>query len=118
MASGFTPFSGMHNENIYVDALLWTVKDVCPQLREEIIKVNVPAKNFSCDLILTSQTDSSQKNTYYRKALSQVEDGKLVCYFSNVRAESSAVITKEITPMEKSQPDKKVPHREIMNDFV
>ena len=73
VVSGFTPFSDMQDENIYANALLWTVKNVCPQLREGIAEVNVPAKNFSCDLILASQADSSQKNTYYCKALFQVK---------------------------------------------
>jgi len=118
VVSGFTPFSSMQDENIYANALLWTIKNVCPQLREGITEVNVPAKNFSCDLILASQADSNQKNTYYCKALFQVKDGKLVYYLSNIRIESSAVIMKKITPMEKLQPDKKASHKEIMDDFV
>lgn len=65
VVSGFTPFSSMHDENIYANALLWTVKNVCPQLREGITEVNVPAKNFICDLILASQADSNQKNTFF-----------------------------------------------------
>ena len=101
VVSGFTPFSDMQDENIYANALLWIVKNVCPQLREGIAEVNVPAKNFSCDLILASQADSSQKNTYYCKALFQVKDGKLVYYLSNIRIESSAVIMKKITPSKK-----------------
>ena len=50
--------------------------------------------------------------------LFQVKDGKLVYYLSNIRIESSAVIMKKITPMEKLQPDKKASHKEIMDDFV
>ena len=118
VVSGFTPFSDMQDENIYANALLWIVKNVCPQLREGIAEVNVPAKNFSCDLILASQADSNQKNTYYCKALFQVKDGRLVYYLSNIRIESSAVIMKKITPMEKLQPDKKASHKEIMDDFI
>lgn len=98
VVSGFIPFSGMQDENIYANALLWTVKNVCPQLREGITEVNVPAKNFSCDLILASQVDSSQKNTYYCKAQFQVKDGKLVYYLSNIRIESLAVIMKKSLP--------------------
>ena len=41
-----------------------------------------------------------------------------VYYLSNIRIESSAVIMKKITPMEKLQPDKKASHKEIMDDFV
>ncbi len=81
VVSGFTPFSDMQDVNIYANVLLWIVKNVCPQLREGITEVNVPAKNFSCDLILASQADSNQKNTYYCKALFQVKDGKLVYIF-------------------------------------
>ena len=44
VVSGFTPFSDMQDENIYANALLWIVKNVCPQLREGIAEVNVPAK--------------------------------------------------------------------------
>ena len=29
VVSGFTPFSDMQDENIYANALLWTVKNVC-----------------------------------------------------------------------------------------
>ena len=62
MWSADLPLSrSMHDENIYANALLWTVKNVCPQLREGITEVNVPAKNFSCDLILASQADSKPK---------------------------------------------------------
>ena len=119
MWSADLPLSAIcKTKNIYANALLWIVKNVCPQLREGIAEVNVPAKNFSCDLILASQADSNQKNTYYCKALFQVKDGKLVYYLSNIRIESSAVIMKKITPMEKLQPDKKASHKEIMDDFV
>ena len=48
VVSGFTPFSDMQDENIYANALLWIVKNVCPQLREGIAEVNGPAKNFTC----------------------------------------------------------------------
>ena len=109
----------MQDENIYANALPMDRQAMSAhELREGIAEVNVPAKNFSCDLILASQADSSQKNTYYCKALFQVKDGKLVYYLSNIRIESSAVIMKKITPMEKLQPDKKASHKEIMDDFV
>lgn len=118
VVSGFIPFSTIQDENIYANALLWTIKNVCPQLREGIIEVNVPAKNLSCDLKLASQADSNQKNTYYCKALFQVKDSKLVYYLSNIQIESSAVIMKKITPIEKLQPEKKTSHKEMMDDFV
>ena len=95
VVSGFTPFSGMQDVNIYANALLWTVKNVCPQLREGITEVNAPAKNFSCDLILASQADSNQKEYLLLQSPVSSKDGKLVYYLSNIRIESSAVIMKK-----------------------
>ncbi|WP_368126758.1 hypothetical protein, partial [Bacteroides caccae] len=97
---------------------LWTVENVCPKLREGITEANVPAKSFSCDLVLASQADSKQNNTYYCKAIFRVAEGKLVYYLSDVLIESSVLVMKKVTAMEKLQPEKKASHKEIMDDFV
>ena len=97
VVSGFTSFSPASDEHIYANALLWTVENVCPKLREGITEANVPAKSFSCDLVLASQADSKQNNTYYCKAIFRVA---------------------KVTAMEKLQPEKKASHKEIMDDFV
>ena len=86
--------------------------------RDGITEVSIPAKSFSCNLVLTSQADAKQKNTYYCTAQFQVKDGKLVYYLSNIQIESSVVIMKKVTPMEKLQPEKKPSHQETMDDFV
>ena len=52
VVSGFTSFSPASDEHIYANALLWTVENVCPKLREGITEANVPAKSFSCDCLL------------------------------------------------------------------
>ena len=70
VVNGFIPFSPMSDENIYANALLWTIKNVCSVQREGITEVSVPAKSFSCNLVLTSQADAKQKNTYYCTAVS------------------------------------------------
>lgn len=46
VVSGFTSFSPASDEHIYANALLWTVENVCPKLREGITEANVPAKKF------------------------------------------------------------------------
>lgn len=99
VVSGFTPFSDMQDENIYANALLWIVKNVCPQLREGIAEVNVPAKNFSCDLILASQADSSQKNTYYCKALFQVMDDFVQVESQVLNKMFDFIITNQLSPI-------------------
>ena len=113
-----TSFSPASDEHIYANALLWTVENVCPKLREGITEANVPAKSFSCDLVLASQADSKQNNTYYCKAIFRVAEGKLVYYLSDVLIESSVLVMKKVTAMEKLQPEKKASHKEIMDDFV
>lgn len=118
VVSGFTPFNSLNDENIYANTLLWTIENVCPQLREGITEINVPEKSFSCDLTLTSQADSKQNNTYYCKATFRVADGKLIYYLSNVQIESSVLVLKKVTAMEKLQPEKKASHKEVMDDFV
>ena len=62
VVSGFTPFSGMQDVNIYANALLWTVKNVCPQLREGITEVNDNEKNHSHGEAATGQESISQRN--------------------------------------------------------
>ena len=118
VVSGFTSFSPARDEHIYANALLWTVENVCSKLREGITEANVPAKSFSCDLVLASQADSKQNNTYYCKAIFRVAEGKLVYYLSDVLIESSVLVMKKVTAMEKLQPEKKASHKEIMDDFV
>lgn len=64
VVNGFIPFSPMIDESIYANALLWTIKNVCSAQRDGITEVSIPAKSFSCNLVLTSQADAKQKNTY------------------------------------------------------
>lgn len=118
VVSGFIPFAQLSDESIYANALLWVVESVCPKLREGITEVNVNAKNFSCDLTLASPADSKQNNTYYFKAIFRVADGKLIYYLSNVLTESSVLVMKKVTAMEKLSPEKKPSHKEIIDDFV
>ena len=106
VVNGFIPFSSMNDESIYANALLWTIKNVCPAQRDGITEVSVPAKSFSCNLVLTSQADAKQKNTYYCTAQFQVKDGKLVYYLSNIQ------ISRGLGDVYKRQ------HKETMDDFV
>ena len=60
VVNGFIPFSPMIDESIYANALLWTIKNVCSAQRDGITEVSIPAKSFSCNLVLTSQADAKQ----------------------------------------------------------
>ncbi|MCD8287666.1 MAG: hypothetical protein LUC18_02355 [Porphyromonadaceae bacterium] len=118
VVSGFAPINAVDDETIFANAILWTVQNVCPALREGISEVNVSAKNFTFNMTLASNADSNQRNIYHTKVKLQVVEGKLIYYLSNLQIESPAVMMKKLTPMEKLQPDKKEAHKEIMDDFV
>lgn len=118
VVSGFTPFENLKDEEIYANALLWTVENICPKLQEGITKKDVKSKSFSCDLVLASLADSEFNNTYYCRIILRVADNKLIYYLSDVLIESSVFVMKKVTPLEKLMPDKKATHRQIINDFV
>lgn len=116
VVSGFTPFSSLDDEKIYANALLWAIENICPQLRDGLTEVKIPSKSFSCDLTLASPL--SEGNIYYCKATFRVAEGKLIYLLSDIRVQSSVLIMKKITPMEKLNPEKKPAHKETIEDFV
>lgn len=118
VVSGFTTFENLKDEEIYANALLWTVENVCPKQQEGITKRDIKNKSFSCDLILGSLANSGLDNTYYCRAIFRVADKKLVYYLSDVLIESAAFVMKKVTPLEKLTPEKKTSHKQIMDDFV
>lgn len=118
VVSGFTSFENVADENVYAKALLWTIENICPWLREGITEVNPPEKSFSCNLVLASGEDARQKNTYYCRADFRVAEGKLLYRLSEVLIESEVFVMKKVTPLEKLTPEKKVSHRQTVDDFV
>ena len=118
VVNGSMAFEGKSDEEIYTNAMLWAIENICPQLRDGITEVNIPEKHFSCDFTLGSIADSGQDNLYYLKAVFSVADGKLLYYLSDVLIESSTFILKKVTPLEKLTPEKKASHRRMMDDFV
>ena len=78
VVSGFIPFSNLTDEEIYANALLWTVESICPKGQEGITARDVKAKNFSCDLILSSLAGSGLENIYHCRATFRVKDNKMI----------------------------------------
>ena len=119
VVSGFIPFSRLSDEKIFANALLWTIENVCPKLREGITAVNVDAKSFACNLVLTSGEPGEKPGSiYYARATFRVADGKLIYYLSDISIESSVFMLKKVTPLEKLSPEKKTSHRETVDAFV
>lgn len=118
VVSGFVSFENLNDEEIYANALLWTVENVCPKQQEGITKRDVKDKSFNCDFILGSLAGSGLDNTYYCRALFRVADKKLVYYLSDILIESPAFVMKKVTPLEKLTPEKKTSHKQTMDDFI
>lgn len=118
VVSGFVSIAGQSDENIFANAMLWCVENVCPQLRDGIDDVDVAKKKFSCDMVLGSAPGSGLENIYYCTARFSVAAGRLVYYISDIRIESKSVVFKKVTPMERLNPDKKESHKETIDDFT
>lgn len=118
VVSGFVSFENLNDEDIYANALLWTVENVCPKQQEGITKRDVKDKSFNCDFILGSLAGSGLYNTYYCRALFRVADKKLVYYLSDILIESPAFVMKKVTPLEKLTPEKKTSHKQTIDDFI
>jgi len=118
VVSGFVPFSNMEDYHIFGNALLWTIEEICPKLREGIETVNTQTKTFVYNFTLNSPSNSEHNNTYYCKATFKVNDRKLFYYLSDILIESPVFVMKKITPIERLRPEKKESHKRTINDFV
>ncbi len=114
IVTGFIPFSGQTDKNIFANSMLWTVENICPQLRDGITNVNVPKLKFSCEMIL----ESIQGNTFYCNASFNIVNGRLIYYISDIKAVIKSFVSKNLTPFEKLNPEKKKNHQLIMSDFT
>ncbi len=116
--NGFTAFNGLSDEKIYANTLLWAVENICPKLREGLTDIDVPNKTFNCEFTLGSSAESGLNNTYYVKATFRVADGKLLYYLHDVMIESTVLVMKKVTPLEKLTPEKRAAHKKTIDDFV
>lgn len=114
IVNGFIPFSGQTDKTIFANAMLWTVENVCPQLRDGISDVNVQKLKFNSDFILESQ----RGNTFYCNASFSIANGRLIYYISDIKVVTKSFVSKNLTPFEKLNPEKKENHKLIMSDFT
>lgn len=116
--AGFVPFEHLKEEEIYANAFLWAVEEVCPKQLEGMSGIDGEAKTFACDFVLASEPGSALKNTYYFHATFRCGEGKLLYRLSEVWIESAAFVMKKVTPLEKLMPEKKASHKQTVDDFI
>ncbi len=117
VVSGFLPIAGKSDADIFANAALWVIDNICPQHHDGIDLLDVNGRKLTVRLVLKSAPGSGLDNNYHCKMSLQVGDGKLVFYLNEILIEPNSGLLKRVTPLERLQPDKKPAHRETMNDF-
>jgi hypothetical protein len=117
VVTGFVSFS-KSDQTIFANALLWAIENISPKERDNLKDINFTTNSFSGNLVLASEEDSKLKNTYYCKLKIKVNEGRLVFHISDISIESTVLIAKKVTSVEKLQPEKKSSHQDIIDDFV
>jgi hypothetical protein len=118
VVSGFISLNGKTDKTIFANALLWTVENVSPKMREGINNINFTRLSFDYDLTLKSDVGSKSNNVYYCKVEVKVNEGKLVYYISDILVESPILLMKKVVAISKLQPEKKDSHKQTVDDFV
>lgn len=117
VVTGFVSFS-KDDQTIFANSLLWAIENISPKERENLRDINFNTNSFNANLVLASSEDSRLKNTYYCKLKIKVNEGRLVFHISDITIESTVLIAKKVTGVEKLQPEKKSAHQDIIDDFV
>jgi hypothetical protein len=117
VVTGFVSFS-RDDQSIFANSLLWAIENISPKEHENLKDINFDTNSFSANLTLASEEDSKLKNTYFCKLKVRVNEKRLVFYISDITIQSTVLIAKKITSMDKLQPAKKAAHQEIIDDFV
>jgi hypothetical protein len=117
VVTGFVSFS-KPDQTIFANALLWAIENISPKGRENLKDINFNTNSFNCELTLVSEEDSKLKNTYNCKLQLRVNEGRLVYHISNITIETTVIVAKKTTNIEKLQPEKKSAHQDIIDDFV
>lgn len=118
IVEGFVQIEGQTDEIIYANTLLWVIEHICPKHMEGIIDNSVAEKSFSCNLTLSPSDSSEGDRLYYCRAFFKVGNEKLIYRLSDIRVESTILVVKKVTPLEKLNPGKKESHRRITDEFV
>lgn len=117
VVGGFVPFDGKSDDEIYASAFVWAVNNACTSRLDAIEEKDLGTRQFRFKVTLASP-EGGKKNTYYCDITLRANEGKLFYYISDILIESTVVVMKKVTPMERLNPEKKTSHRETVDDFV
>lgn len=117
--TGFETISGISDETIFINALLWAITH-SSKLKEDFSKIDYSGMNFTYKKIFYSTTSSEQSpSTYTCESSIRISNDMISFLVTDIIYESTGAlnIIKRI-PFEKLDPEKKAKHIEYLNEFT
>ena len=88
------------DETIIANAYLWTLENVCPQLKEGISNTSFQQKRFEFDVMLEHLGSDMKRYVYSAHAIIRAKDGKLSYLVTNLSYQNSiGGIVNRATPL-------------------
>lgn len=115
--TGYMTCKSGSDKSVFANAMLWTVNNVCQQFLDKITSVNISDNSLQCDLDFNSLERSGKKNIYHCKLMVRVAEGKLLYTVSDVTIESTIVVLRKQSSLDRLNPEEKETHKEIIIDF-
>ncbi len=115
--SGNSDFYNIVEENIFAKAMMWTICNVCPVMREGISTLDIKGRTFTVNLVLASPEGVGLKNVYYSKMTLQIKENKLQFLISGIMVESKSSIINKVMAFEQLNPQKKENHSKAMDEY-
>ena len=99
--SGFKDLK-LSDDTIIANAYIWTLENICPQLREGITETSFPGKKFGFDVKFEHLASDMKLHQYSAHVTIRAKDGKLVYLVSNISQTSSlGGVVNRVTPLVK-----------------
>ena len=114
--SSFAEYPSINDKAIFASVLTWITNEVCTKGQDAIEMLDYEALSFKTGI--TIKSPDNEKVNYKTDLYIRVTDGRLSYTLSNIMVESAAMLGKNLTPIEKLQPEKKSAHKTLVNNFV
>ena len=115
---GFQPFNSFNDEQIFANAMKWSINNFCKEGRKELFDVSVNKKLFSINMALDYNENGKTKYEFNCKANIKVIDSKIVYTIYDVQYKTNSLVPfSNMNHLDKLNPEKKSKHKEIITIF-
>ena len=116
--TGFQEFPGLSDEQIYANALKWSIIEYCKEKRDGLTDVQAIKKNFSYGASHDYVVEGKTKYSFQYKVDIKVVDGKLVYTLYDVFYRANGFLPfSSSSHIDKLNPAKKEKHKDIIHAF-